>query len=244
MRTRHLPLAIAIVVWLTIPIALVPAAEDLADSISGANATSPPTDRPPLRLTRPDASRTSTTNTTGTSAASDVARPTRANAGWWTTAGGLSLLAFAIVVCARFLRRWLPRTPGLLPEQALETLGRFPIDPRNTIYLVRCGCRILVLSTSADGLRTLSEITDVGEVASLMRLCTDGSKVPFAGNSSSDQNLGTEYSVLGTQPSAAGSRPSAKSSAAQRLQERLRMSASRTTAPEATLGTSREVPHG
>lgn len=219
MQSRHLLLAIAAIVWLSASAGLATAADGFTDSISGGNATSPPTDRPPLKLARPEASRASSANAAGTGTAGDIARPTRANADWWTTLGGLSLLAIVIVVCARFLRRWLPRTPGLLPEQALETLGRFPVDPRNNIYLVRVGSRLLVLSSTTDGLRTLSEITDISEVSSLMRLCSDDGTTH-----------GTEYS--------------ATPSASQRLQARLRKSASRTSAPETAPTASREVPHG
>ena len=50
-------------------------------------------------------------------------------------------------------------------------LGRKPLDYRNTIHLVRCGSRILILGSSQAGLASLSEISDPVEVDYLAGLC-------------------------------------------------------------------------
>jgi flagellar biogenesis protein FliO len=233
MRTRHLLLSLAIGVWLTALTGLTVADDAFNDPVRGAKAIATPIDRPPLRLARPDANRTSTSTAPGSATAPDLARPERLTSGWWTTAGGLSLVVIAIVVCGRFLRRWLPTAPGLLPAQALETLGRFPVDSRNTIHLVRCGNRILVLSAAGDGLRTLCEIDDGAEVASLMRLCT--------GNDGTE--IGDQLAAL-AKPTPRIDRSPSRSSAALRLQERLRKSAAKSSAPESVAAASREAPHG
>jgi flagellar biogenesis protein FliO len=227
MRTRNHLLALATVAWLTTACSLAQGADGFADSITTADTVSRTNDYVPLKLTRPDGQRKPTSNATNPGATGDADRSSRSNSGWWTSVGGLSLVVIAIVLSARFLRRWLPKTPGLLPEQALEMLGRFPVDPRNNIYLVRCGRRLLVLGAAADGLRTLSEITDVGEVSSLMSLCADGREIAPS----------IEHSALSTQHSALPS-------ASQRLQDRLRKSASLTSAPDASLASPREVTHG
>ncbi|MBI5758965.1 MAG: FliO/MopB family protein [Planctomycetales bacterium] len=234
MFSRNHLLALATIAWLTMPCGLALAADGFADSITTADAVARANDHAPLRLTRPDGQRKPTSNAANHGAAGESDRQSRSNSSWWTSVGGLSLVVIAIVLSARFLRRWLPKTPGLLPDQALEMLGRFPVDPRNNIYLVRCGRRLLVLGAAADGLRTLSEITDVGEVSALMRLCADGQEI----------EPGIERPVLSTEYSVPSTQPSTLPSAAQRLQDRLRKSASLTSTPENSPASPREVSHG
>jgi flagellar biogenesis protein FliO len=241
MRSRNHLLALATAAWLTTACGLAQAADGFADSITTADAVSRTNDYVPLKLTRPDGQRKPTSNATNPGATGDADRSSRSNSGWWTSVGGLSLVVIAIVLSARFLRRWLPKTPGLLPAQALEMLGRFPVDPRNNIYLVRCGRRLLVLGAAADGLRTLSEITDVGEVSSLMCLCADGGELAPSNEHSA---LTTQCSVPSTQHSPLSTQHSILPSASQRLQDRLRKSASLASAPEPGPASSREVSHG
>lgn len=241
MRSRHHLLAIAAIVWLTTACEFTLAADGFADSITAADTVSRANNHVPLKLTRPDGQRKPTSNATNHGAAGESDRASRSNSGWWTSVGGLSLVVIAIMLSARFLRRWLPKTPNELPEQALEMLGRFPVDPRNNIYLVRCGRRLLLLGAAADGLRTLSEITDVGEVSSLMSLCADGREIT---PSTEHSVRSTQYSVPATQQSAISTQHSVPPSASQRLQDRLRKSASLTSAPEPSPVSPREVPHG
>ena len=58
-----------------------------------------------------------------------------------------------------------------LPSEAVEVLGHKVLAHRQAIQIVRVGTRILVLNSSADGLSTLSEITDPVEVAALEHSC-------------------------------------------------------------------------
>lgn len=58
-----------------------------------------------------------------------------------------------------------------LPTAAVEVLGNSVLGHRQAIQIVRIGSRILVLGSSADGLTTLSEITDAEEVAALAGAC-------------------------------------------------------------------------
>lgn len=242
MRNQKLLTSIVIGVWLT-TIGHALADDGFESSIAAGNLTSRASDHTALKLSRPDSARAGTSIGSPRGAAGDADHSNRAISGWWTSVGGLSLVVIAILLCARFLRRWLPKTPSVLPEQALEMLGRFPVDPKNNIYLVRCGSRILMLSATADGLRTLSEISDVGEVASLMRLCGDNGDISSLTHTGTGSNPETQYAVLRTQHSAGGAQPRTTSSATQRLQERLRKSANTPSAPEMTPTATREVPH-
>lgn len=89
----------------------------------------------------------------------------------WKTLGSLAVVLTLFVILARLWKKHGPSQPTGLPNAALEILGRRPIDKAHMIYLVRLGSRVLVLGSSTDGLRTLSEITDPVEVDYLAGLC-------------------------------------------------------------------------
>lgn len=68
------------------------------------------------------------------------------------------------------LSRRTPRQRGGL-SAAVHSWGTQPLSPQLAIHLVQVGERLLVLGAGAEGLRTLAEITDPGEVAHLRHLC-------------------------------------------------------------------------
>ena len=55
--------------------------------------------------------------------------------------------------------------------EVLEVIGKRTVAPKQSIYLVRLGSRILVLGSGIDGLTSLSEITDPFEVDYLAGIC-------------------------------------------------------------------------
>jgi flagellar biogenesis protein FliO len=69
------------------------------------------------------------------------------------------------------LRRRGPLDAGLLPEGVVATLGRQSVGGGQSVQLIRIGSRILVVTPTAQGLRTLSEIADPQEVERLVSLC-------------------------------------------------------------------------
>lgn len=91
--------------------------------------------------------------------------------GWGTVIGGLSIVVALILSVAKIVRKHVPATAGALPPEALQILGRRTLEPRQTIHLVRCAGRILVIGASQQGLSTLAEITDPVEVDYLAGLC-------------------------------------------------------------------------
>ncbi len=54
------------------------------------------------------------------------------------------------------------------PNRSVEVLSRTSVAPKNHVLLLRVGGRVLVVGDSSAGLRTLAEIEDPDEVASLL----------------------------------------------------------------------------
>ncbi|MAG92994.1 MAG: hypothetical protein CMJ48_04510 [Planctomycetaceae bacterium] len=89
----------------------------------------------------------------------------------WKTLGALGLVVCLILGIAVLLRKHGPTSIVGLPLEAIEVLGRRNLDQRESIVLVRCGTRIMILGSSAAGLTTLSEVNDPVEVDYLAGLC-------------------------------------------------------------------------
>jgi flagellar biogenesis protein FliO len=91
--------------------------------------------------------------------------------GWWKTMGALTVALALVFLTAKVLRRTVPAVRTALPDGVVQVLGRKVLDYRHTIHLVRFGSRMLILGTSQEGMRTLSEITDPVEIDYLAGLC-------------------------------------------------------------------------
>lgn len=90
----------------------------------------------------------------------------------WKTAVILGAVCLGLFVVARLLGRRRGMFAGGLPGEVIEVLGRTQLDGHHSIQLVRCGPRVLVLSTDGSGaLSTLAEISDPDEVNLLVDLC-------------------------------------------------------------------------
>lgn len=92
---------------------------------------------------------------------------------------GSALSALAVVVLiglggARLWKTHGPKPTAAAPREAIEVLGRCRIEPRQSVYLVRLGSRILVLGSGGGELSTLSEVTDAVEVDLITAQCRDG----------------------------------------------------------------------
>ena len=60
---------------------------------------------------------------------------------------------------------------GVLPDGVIAPLGRRSVGGGQVVQLIRIGSRILVVTPTTEGLRTLTEITDPQEVERLVALC-------------------------------------------------------------------------
>lgn len=94
--------------------------------------------------------------------------------GWWTTTAGLLVVLGLIVGGAKLFKKHLPGAARFLPPEAVQVLGKRPLDYKQMIYLLRCGSKILVVGASPQGLVTLGEITEPVEVDYLAGLCKTG----------------------------------------------------------------------
>lgn len=92
-------------------------------------------------------------------------------AAWGTTGFGLAVVLILLYGGAKFFRRHLPGGAKFLPGEAVQVLGKRPLDFKQMIYLLRCGSKILIVGSSPQGLTTLGEITEPVEVNFLAGLC-------------------------------------------------------------------------
>jgi flagellar protein FliO/FliZ len=88
-----------------------------------------------------------------------------------TVGGSLAVVLGIFFAVVWLLRRASPGAVGVLPAEAFEVLGRAPLAQHQQVHLLRCGTRLLLVSVSATGAETLSEITDREEVEHLTGLC-------------------------------------------------------------------------
>ena len=85
--------------------------------------------------------------------------------------GSLALVLGIFFALVWLLRRASPPGAALLPVEAFEVLGRAPLANRRQAHLLRCGNKLLLVSTGAAGTEPLTEITDPAEVDRLTVLC-------------------------------------------------------------------------
>lgn len=84
-----------------------------------------------------------------------------------------TLAALGVVLAMVFGIRWMLRRGGIATASApqgslVEVLSRTTIAPRSHVMLMRVGQRILIVSDSSAGMRTLSTIHEPEEVAELL----------------------------------------------------------------------------
>ena len=87
-----------------------------------------------------------------------------------------TLMALGLVIGLVFGLRWLWSKMGgpvvARHSPLVEVLSRTTVTSRNHILLVRVGDRVLVLGDSASGLRTLADVQDPDQVASMLQVLT------------------------------------------------------------------------
>lgn len=103
--------------------------------------------------------------------------PSQRNSGKQATAtviGSLSVVLAAFFVLVWLSRKTAPKGLAPLPGEVFESLGRAPLSARQQMQLIRLGNKLILLSVTATGAETLTEITDIDEVNRLAGLCQQG----------------------------------------------------------------------
>ncbi len=85
--------------------------------------------------------------------------------------GSLGLVVGLFLLVAWGMRRATPRSMATLPGEVFEVLGRAPLAGRQQVHMLRCGKRLILVSTTEAGAETLTEIDDPLEVDRLAGLC-------------------------------------------------------------------------
>lgn len=91
--------------------------------------------------------------------------------GWGSSLGGLVVVIGIALAAAWTLKKMQPAGADRLPTEVVESLGRVPLIAGQQMHLVRCGAKLLLLSVTTHGAKTLTEITDPAEVARMTELC-------------------------------------------------------------------------
>lgn len=93
---------------------------------------------------------------------------------WVSVVGSLGAVLGLFFLLAWAMRRGASGSSALLPNEALEVLGRAPLAGRQQVHLVRLGSKLVLVSVSQAGVEPLSEVTEPDEVQRLVALCRQG----------------------------------------------------------------------
>ncbi|MEM7681088.1 MAG: flagellar biosynthetic protein FliO [Planctomycetota bacterium] len=97
------------------------------------------------------------------------------------TLGALALVVAVILTARWVLTKRLGIGTPVGPTPSVEVLSRSLIAPKSHVLLLRVGSRILVVSDSSAGARTLSEVEDPEEVAQLLESVRAAQPKSFTG---------------------------------------------------------------
>ena len=109
-----------------------------------------------------------------------------------------TLAALGVVLAIVFGIRWVLRrggvvSPSVSSGSVVEILSRTTVAPRSHVVLMRVGQRVLVVSDSSAGMRTLASVHDAEEVAELL------GAIDSAKPASMSQNFGSVMKKLSGQ---------------------------------------------
>jgi flagellar biogenesis protein FliO len=88
-----------------------------------------------------------------------------------TVASSLAVVLGIFFLVAWGMRRAAPKGSTALPVEVFEVLGRAPLASRQQAHLLRVGNKLVLVSVTAAGSESITEITDPVEVDRLAGLC-------------------------------------------------------------------------
>jgi flagellar biogenesis protein FliO len=89
----------------------------------------------------------------------------------YTIGTSLTIVIGTFLLFVWVMRRGARRPAAALPEDVVSVLGRVPLAARQYAELLRVGNKLLLVSLTAHGAETLTEVTDQAEVDRLVGLC-------------------------------------------------------------------------
>lgn len=92
-----------------------------------------------------------------------------------TMGSGLAIVLGLVMVAGWIARKSMPRSARVLPSEVAEVLGRVVLSSRQTAQLLKLGNKLILVSVTADGAETLTEIEDPAEVQRLLQLSEEAS---------------------------------------------------------------------
>ena len=101
-----------------------------------------------------------------------------------TVLGGLCLVLAVFFIFVVFMRRVGPKGYTQLPKEAFENIGRFVLNPKLQLNLLRLGNRLILVAITQEGtVETIAEISNPDEVIQILGICRkldrDGSSAQF-----------------------------------------------------------------
>ena len=115
--------------------------------------------------------------------------------------GSLAIVVGLFLLVAWVMRRGMPKSASLLPREALEVLGRAPLAGKHQVHLLRCGNKMLLVSVTAAGVETLTEITDPVEVDRISGLCQQSRR---GSSTKAFQQVLSQFEMEPTEPTFVG----------------------------------------
>jgi len=133
--------------------------------------------------------------------------------------GALIIAIAGIFGLSRLLKSYGPfATARPLPGSIYELLGTMTLPPRQTLYLMRIGPRVILVSSNGENLANVAEFTDSREVASLIAMCKAEAVPPEKGGSFLSRVLNRFHEEPAGEPRSPEEETAAKRALAERLQ--------------------------
>ncbi len=135
--------------------------------LSGLNAPSTPPSQPRIPLSRPSQG-SRDDHATGTNS---LSRPASVPRSALTVLGSLGMVLGLFFIGAWIMRRGVPTSAQRLPIDVFESLGRVPLSKGQHAQLLKLGNKIVLVSISATGTDTITEVNDPAEVERIAAAC-------------------------------------------------------------------------
>ena len=93
-----------------------------------------------------------------------------------TVGSGLALVLGLLLMTTWAIKKSLPRSARVLPEEIAEVLGRVNLGRKQTVQLLKIGRKLVLVSSTPEGeTKTLTEIDREEDVLHLLQLCQENS---------------------------------------------------------------------